>query len=60
MSIFVIILCTSLGNLFLKVVAPGALANASFILKFRLHLLKSTLTCNISTNNYFSYKTNST
>ena len=52
MSIHVIILCTSLGNLFLKVMDPGTLKRhlsdefASFILKFILYLLESTQTYN--------------
>ena len=52
MSIHIIILCTSLGNLFLKVMVPGTLKRhlsekfTRFFLDFRLYLSESTPTYN--------------
>ena len=60
MSLLVIILCTSLGNLNFKSNGPSYFDKLFLFLKFRLHLFESTRTCTKTTNNCFSYRTNST
>ena len=65
MSIRVVRLRTNLGNLFLKVMVPGTLKRHFALCQLLVFLLTLDFICFrvpelITTNNYFSYKTNST